>query len=176
MANDRLKIVGILEILKQTDKDNPITAQQIIEKLKQDYRIVTERKSVYKCIEELQTRPEYKIVQHSDKKKGWYSNKEEKFRNWEIKVLIDAIWQCKFLSYDTCRKITDKLKELIIRKSNQKLITSVIAPKTILKANTQDIHENIEKILEAINRQVKIKFQYTDVQIDENNKTVKVKI
>lgn len=174
MARDRLKIVGILEILKQTDKDNPITAQQIIEKLKQDYRIVTERKSVYKCIEELQTRPEYKIVQHSDKKKGWYSDKEEKFKNWEIKVLIDAIWQCRFLSQDVCRKITDKLKELIIQKSNQKLLTSVISTKTTLKANIEDIHENIEKILEAISRQVKIKFQYTDVDIDDNEKPVKV--
>jgi Fe2+ or Zn2+ uptake regulation protein len=113
MANDRLKIVGILEILKQTDKDNPITAQQIIANLENDYGITTERKSVYNCIQALQTRQEYKIVQHSDKKKGWYSDKAENFENWEIKVLIDAIWQCEFLSYDICRKITDNLKSLI---------------------------------------------------------------
>jgi predicted DNA-binding transcriptional regulator YafY len=63
---------------------------------------------------------------------------------------------------------------LIIKKSNQKLLTSVIPTKTTLKTKIPDIHQNIEKTLEAISKQVRIKFQYTDIQINENKKAVKV--
>lgn len=164
---NRAKIIKILDIIKKTDKDNPITSKEIIDRLG-DSNIKVERKSVYKCIKDL-INEGYNIVRKGNK--GYYWNEENEFEKWEIKVLIDAIWQCKFLSDSYCSSITTKLKSLINNRE-KKEIASVITSRTNLKLDTKEIPLNIENILEAINSQVKIKFQYTYIDVDENKKII----
>lgn len=52
MANNKMKMIRILEILKESDEENPLTGGQIIEKLK-TYGISAERKLIYDSIEVL---------------------------------------------------------------------------------------------------------------------------
>lgn len=133
MADNKMKIIRVLDILKESDEDNPITALQIIEKLKL-YGISAERKSVYDCIRVLIDNG-YDINLCQDNKKGYFLGERE-FEDWELKILIDAIWQAKFLDYESCKCITDKIKSMASNNS-KKLLTSVTPIKSNLKCTTQ---------------------------------------
>jgi len=73
--NKIMKIFRILDILKESDEDNTITAHQITEKLKL-YGISAERKSVYDCIRVLIDNG-YDINLCQDNKKGYFLGERE---------------------------------------------------------------------------------------------------
>lgn len=105
MANIKLRMLKVLEILKETDEQNPITAPQIAKKLG-NYGLKAERKAVCRDISILSE--EFDIVKHDDNKKGYYLN-ERTYEDWEVKVLVDSVCGLKFLNEMDKKNIADKL-------------------------------------------------------------------
>lgn len=162
MANSKMKMIRILEILKESDEYNPINASQIIERLGVD-GIAAERQSIYDCIRILKDNG-YDIILCEDNKRGYYFGERE-FEDWELKILIDSVWQAKFLNYDKYKSITDKIKSMASINS-KKLLTSATPVRLNKNNSVSNIQYSIDNILKAINKKRKVKFQYTYIGSD----------
>ncbi len=156
MSATKLKLLEILDILKDTNDTHPITAPQIREKLRLE-GIEAERKSICR---DINTLIEYghDINLCSDNKLGYYYGKRE-FEDWELKVLIDAIWQAKFLTDSCTESLAERLKNLACSDS-RKLLTAVTPVKSGMKCTNLSVKINIDKLLTAIRKKKRVQFQY----------------
>lgn len=84
-----------MEIIKETDKNNPITTEQISEKLIL-FGLKAERKLINRDTVTL-IEAGYDIQLCIDSKKGFFLA-TRKFENWELKVLMDTAVSAKFLT------------------------------------------------------------------------------
>lgn len=101
IADTKLKLLRILEIIRETDEQSPLTAVQIGEKLRA-YGIDAERKSICRDIGTL-VEAGYDIVRCGDNKLGYYMASRT-FEDWELKILIDAVNSAKFLTESDKKK------------------------------------------------------------------------
>lgn len=157
MADIKLKLLRILDILHETDENNPITATSIEKKLKL-YEISAERKSICRDINAL-INYGYDINICADKRQGWYMASRT-FENWELKVLIDAISGAKFLTSEQCNSIAVRLKKFASNES-KKLLSTVSPVKSNIKNENCSTKIYIDEILRSIREKKKIVFQYT---------------
>lgn len=162
MANEKIKLLRILEILQETDFDTTLTAPDICRKLKL-YDIDAERKSVCRDVNVLMEAG-YPIRLSTDKRKGYYMEKHL-LDDWEIKVLTDAVWQSKFITTQDSQRLVDKLLGFSST-CGQKRLKRQIVPVAKRKTDNGDIKNYIEGIMQAIYAGKKVKFQY--IKHDKN--------
>lgn len=158
MANSKLKLLRILEILTETDEEHPLTASQIEEKLLL-YGITAERKSVCRDINILKDDAGYDIALSEDNKRGYYMVSRN-FEDWELKILIDAVWGAKFLTYESAEHLAQKLSKLTSAGS-QRMLKAVTPVKLRIKSRNTITKINIDTVLKAIKANCKITFQYS---------------
>ncbi len=163
MANAKLKLLKILEILSETDEDHPLTATQIRDKLLL-YGITAERKSICRDINILKDDAGYDIALSEDNKQGYYMVSRD-FEDWELKILIDAVWGAKFLTYDSAEQLAQKLTHLT-SESSQRMLKTVTPVKLRIKSRNATTKINIDAVLKAIKANRKIAFQYTYTDAD----------
>lgn len=149
-----------------TSENNPITAVEICKRLKA-YGIEAERKSVCRDINTL-IDSGYDILLCEDNKRGYYMASRE-FEDWELKVLIDALWQAKFLPYQDTKSITDRIYKLASSES-RRMLNSVTPVRSYVKSNNMWIKINIDTLLHAIRQEKKVCFKYTYTDTDKNKK------
>ncbi|MDD3227811.1 MAG: WYL domain-containing protein [Oscillospiraceae bacterium] len=158
MANAKLKLLKILEILSETDEDHPLTAAQIGDRLLL-YGISAERKSICRDINILKDDAGYDIALSEDNKQGYYMVSRD-FEDWELKILIDAVWGAKFLTYESAEQLAQKLSKLTSAGS-QRMLKAVTPVKLRIKSRNATTKINIDSVLKAIKANRKIAFQYT---------------
>jgi len=156
MADIKLKLLRVLEIMKETDGNNPLTTAQISEKLKH-FGLEAERKSINRDIVTL-IEAGYDIQLCPDNKKGFFLATRE-FENWELKVLMDAVVSAKFLTLTDSVQLTNKLVSLASLE-NAKLLNQVTPINTHIKSDNVLIKSMIDQLLEGIRRKKKVQFQY----------------
>ncbi len=154
----KLKLLRILDILAETDEEHPLTASQIGKKLLL-YGIAAERKSICRDINILKDDAGYDIALSEDNKQGYYMVSRD-FEDWELKILIDAIWGAKFLTYESADQLAQKLIRMTSANS-QKMLKAVTPVKLRLKSQNATTKINIDTVLKAIKANRKIAFQYT---------------
>ncbi|MBR6940756.1 MAG: WYL domain-containing protein [Clostridia bacterium] len=157
MEISKIKLLRVLEIMKQTDEDHPIPVNQIIKKLKL-YGIEAERKSVLRDIYALRDCG-YDIVLHSDNKRGFFMGSRE-FEDWELKVLMDAVASSEFLTEKNRKDMINKISALASVNS-QKVLKAVTPLLSSEHTGDPVTKNNIDIILKAISKQSKIGFEYT---------------
>jgi predicted DNA-binding transcriptional regulator YafY len=156
MADTKLKMLRVLEILQETDADQPLTTAQIAARLSR-FGLTAERKAINRDIHVLQ-QAGYDIRSCSDNKRGYYLASRT-FATWELKVLIDAIVSAKFLTEADTRSIAAKLMAQD-SPANSQLLTRVTPVNTHIKQNNPLIKDTIGALLTAIRQQQKVQFQY----------------
>lgn len=164
MYGSKLKLLRIIEIMRETSEQEPLTAVQICSKLR-SYGIDAEKKSVYRDLNLLKEAG-YEIVLSEDNKKGYYLA-EHLLEDWEVKVLIDAVSQMQFVSAGSSKIIVNKLLNTCSM-ATKKVLKSCTILDTKRKTGTTAIKRDIEIVLHAITDRKKIKFQYGD--LDEHLK------
>jgi len=158
-----MKLLRVLDILKETDEYHPITANEICQKL-EAYGIEAERKSVCRDINTLmeyfnnEDDYGYEIKLCSDSRKG-YCMSNRVFEDWELKILIDAVWQARFLTTKKSQSLADRLRFQASAES-RKLLQNVTPVKSYVKTSKTQVAEHIDMLLLAIRRGRKVKFQY----------------
>jgi len=162
MEKTKLKMLKIMDILRETDEEHPITAGQICGKLQAE-GISAERKSVSSDIRLLM---EYgiDIIMCADKKKGCYMASRQ-FEDWELKILIDAVWQAKCLTRNVSKTLVDKLLATTCKESRQTLkqATYIFSHAKTRNKTTQIA---IDVFLRALIKGHKVSFQYTYIGPD----------
>lgn len=163
MANTKLKLLKILEILQETDEEHPLTASEIKEKLKL-YGLDVERKAICRDINILKDDAGYDILLSPDNKLGYYMASRD-FEDWEIKVLMDALQSGKFLTQESTTALCNKLMSLVSKESQKILRSTPSMPRsrTNKNYNTKII---IDQLLKAIKKGKKVSFQYTTLDIE----------
>lgn len=156
MEITKIKLLRVLEILRETDEDHPYTANEIIAKLKL-YGLDAERKSVLRDIAALQDNG-YDIVLHSDNKRGYFMASRE-FEDWELKVLMDAAVGASFLTEENSRRLAEKLSALSSG-SGRKTLRAVTPLASTVKNGDPTTKNNIDVLLTAIRRKKQVVFQY----------------
>lgn len=156
MADTKLKCLRVLDILNETDSNNPLTTAQISEKLAL-FDLDAERKAINRDIRVL-IAAGYDIRRCADNKKGYYMATRD-FENWELKVLMDAIVSAKFLTESDIKAITAKLRGLASGESG-KLLSQVTPVNNHIKPENLMVKTSIDQLLEAIRKKRKVQFQY----------------
>ena len=162
MSDVKEKLLRVLQILWDTDEHSPINATGIVERLENRYGLgKVNRHSIYQDIAALENCG-YDIKQCKDRRKGWYL-KSHDFEDWEICLLIDAATQTKCLTTGEIRNLRTKLLKHTSergRKRFQKLLNTRPA---IENEKTGQMGSYVEILMEAIYREKKIEFQYTEI-------------
>lgn len=157
MSKNKMTLLAVKEILKETDENHPVTAKQICDILENEYNLTAERRAVGRDIK-LLAQSGMDIVYCPDNRKGCYL-KTRLFDNWELKVLVDSVSQAKFLSKDVSSELVEKLLHTTSKHIEKTL--SFATPKPDKKDNANKLTQyNIAFILNAIEENNMICFKY----------------
>ena len=165
MGQNTVRTLRVLEILKDTDEEHPLTSGAILDKLENLYGILAERKAIGRDVEDLRYCG-YDIYQHEDNKKGWYL--EHSFEDWELKILMDAVQSAKFLDQPSTDKLSDKLRGLTSADSRRTL--SLMTVQADSKRGDRQTKYVIDNVLRAMRIHKKVLFEY--VYTDERKQSV----
>lgn len=162
MPSNKIKLLYILDILKESDEKNPITTNKILEKLK-CYGIEAERKSILRDIEILR---EYGVdlILHNDNKKGYYIGSRD-FEDWEIKIMIDSVASAKFITEKQSKSLINKLKNLSSL-SGRKAISSLTTINSNYRTDNKTVKISTDFIIKAVSESKQISFKYFDYNFD----------
>jgi len=163
MAESKLKLLRVLDILNLTDEAHPLTANQIADRLKA-FDIDAERRSVCRDITTL-CDAGYDIELSADNKKGYFMASRT-FEDWELKIMIDAVIGAKFLTPSATEKIIKKITDLTGEESRKTLKRTTLFDMSSSRGRNSSVSINIDTVLKAIRQGLKIRFQYTYTEAD----------
>ena len=160
MAEEKLKILYLMKILlRDTDKDHILNAEQLCRRLEVEYEMTCNRKTIYADIERLQ-RYGLAVEQMKGERQGYYIEKRE-FSLPELKLLVDAVQSSKFISKDKSRDLIKKLDTLTSKENARQLQRDVFIYNRT-KSENPEIYQNIDLIHRAIAENRQICFQYCE--------------
>lgn len=162
MEQTKLRLLRVLSIIRESDEDHPITANQIVRQLAL-YGMQAERKAVLRDIAALQDYG-YDILLLEDNKLGYYLASRE-FEDWELKVIMDAIAGAGFLtsenSEDLCKRIAS-----LASKERQAVLRSATPVFSSVKNGDPTTKNAIDQLLTAIRKKKKVGFRYVSTGND----------
>ena len=161
----KLALLRIWQILlKHSDYDHPLTQEEIIKYLENDYGIEMERKAVGKNIADLRDAG----IDIGSRRAGSYIDSRE-FEDSELKLLIDGVLQSKHITARHSKDLIEKLCGLS-NKYFRSHVKNVYSVNDWSKTDNYDLFYNVELIDEAIDRARRITFDYNKYRA---NKTLK---
>ena len=152
------RILCLLKILEQrTDEDHPLSTNELIEILKDEYDISTYRTTISKDIASLQAFGVDVVTIHSTQCK--YFIGDRKFELPELKLLIDAVESSKFITEKKSKALIEKIHLLTSTGQVEKLKRNNYVASRV-KPDNEQIYYIVDAINDAINTGKKISFQY----------------
>lgn len=162
--NQKLKLLYLMEILlKETDEDNMLTVNELIEKL-QKRDVSAERKSIYDDLEFLRLFG-LDIVTHKGKSFYYYIGDRD-FQLAELKLLVDAVQSSKFITGRKSMELISKIEGLTSKGNAKKLHRQVFVTNRV-KTFNEKIYYSIDVIHDAIAKNKQIKFRYFNFNTDK---------
>lgn len=163
-ANQKLKMLYLLDILmKNTDENHPMSMKGIIDSLAK-VDVAAERKSIYSDIEELRKFG----IDVETSTKGYYIASRD-FELPELKLMVDSICASRFITEKKSRMLIEKIESLASRYEAGKLQRQVFIADRIKNVN-ESIYYTVDTISEAINKKKKIAFKYFDYTPEKTKK------
>lgn len=157
----KLALLRIWQILqKHSDYDHPLTQDDIISYLRNDYGIEMERKAIGRNISELREAG----IEIGSRRAGSYIENRE-FEDSELRLLIDSVLQSKHITARHSKDLIEKLCGLSSKyfRSHVKNICSI---NDWSKTDNQALFYNIDVIDEAIASGKQIRFEYNKYGVD----------
>ncbi len=158
----KVKLLYVLDYLKKhTDKDNPMSADAVCERLNNEYGIPAARKSIYSDVEALLDYG-YDI---KSTKKGFYLVSRD-FEEAEIHLLSDAVSTAKFITPQKTRELLKKLEKMLGETGRRKLKKNIYFDYSY-KSDNEEIFNNINILSEAVSQGVKVEVEYVSREIKD---------
>ncbi len=162
-ANQKLKLLYICDMIKDTDENFTLSVNDIIARLS-ELDITAERKSIYDDIECLK-----RFGLDIERNKNGYYLASRDFETPELKLLVDAVQCSKFITQKKSLSLIKKLESLSSKSAAQSLQRQVYVFNRV-KTMNESIYYNVDKIHTAIENNVKIKFKYFDYTSEKKKK------
>lgn len=155
-------ILYILNVLKKySDEEHKLSVSEIKEKIKEEYGVDIDPRTIRRNINLLQQKFGYDISTYNDNKIGYYitNDPETDFEPGEIRAIIDTFSYSTFIEPKVSEGIIKKCKKLQNIYENNKIKNyKVYSPKG--KTTNIEVIKNIEDISNSIVNKNKIKFDY----------------
>lgn len=147
------------ELLKhETDEKHPMGTQEIIARLKKE-GVEVDRKILYTDID-LLNNSGYEVMCTRSKSNKYYVM-DRSFDTAEVRVLMDAVQAAAFITERKTEVLLDKISALAGSKRGEVLKSNITKFSTV-KSTNESIYYVIDKIVEAIEENKKITFNYFD--------------
>ena len=158
MAKSKMKMLHLVRIFTQeTDDEHALTLQEIAAKLNA-VGITADRKTLYEDFEELRDYG-YDIISVQRNRNTYYHLGERDFELPELKLLVDSVQAAKFITTRKSRELIKKLEKNVSHYQAEQLHRQVFIAGRV-KSMNESIYYNVDKLHEAINASVQIRFQY----------------
>ena len=163
-SNQKLKLLYLLKILlDKTDAQAPITIVEIVDALA-GHGIKAERKSLYSDMELLRQFG-IDIEMQRSKTVGYYIA-ERQFELPELKLLVDAVQSCRFITERKSEELIKKLSSLTSSQQAKQLCRQVFVADRAKTIN-ETVYYSIDQIHHAIGEGKKIAFKYFDYDVEK---------
>ena len=143
--------------LEKTDDEHSLTLTDILSELSK-YDISAERKSIYSDFESLRLYG-LDIISETRNRTVSYHIGSREFELAELKLLVDLVQSSKFITEKKSRKLIKKLEGLASKYEADELQRQVFVQGRI-KTMNESIYYNVDKISQAIGKNLQIKNQY----------------
>ena len=152
------KILYVMKILiERTDESHPLSTNQIIEILNNEYGIPVHRTTIPKDIAVLKEFGFDIITIHSTQSKYFIGSR--RFELPELKLLIDAVESSKFITSKKSKELILKLETLTSKGNVEKLKRNNYLT-NIVKPDNEQVYYIVDVINDAINHGKQIAFKY----------------
>lgn len=165
----KLALLRILHILERySDGEHPLTQEDIVQKLEEDYGIVVDRKLVGRQLSLLMEAyggENAALVLGSERGKGVFVEQRE-FEDSELRLLIDGVLASKHITAKHSKDLIEKL----CRQGNvyfRAHVKNVYSVNEWNKTDNRSVFLNIELIHEAIENGKQLKFVYNKYGADK---------
>ena len=160
MADEKLKILQLRQLLlEETDKEHPLNASQIIEKMMSVHGSSYNRKTIYADVERLKSYG--MLIEQSRGQNGGYYVVHRNFELPELKLLVDAVQSSKFITKKQSAELIKKLERETSRENAKQLQRQVFIYNRI-KTGNMAIYNNVDVIHAAIHDNLQIGFRYCE--------------
>ncbi len=164
-SQQKLKLMYLAKILmEKTDEEHTITVPEMIAELGK-LGISAERKSIYDDIEQLQLYG-LDICSNKTRTTNYYIASRD-FELPELKLLVDSVQSCKFITSKKSMELISKIEKLTSHENAKKLQRQVFITNRVKTLNEQ-IYYNVDKIHEAIAANKQITFKYFNLDVNKN--------
>ena len=161
-ARQKLKLPVLWKVLmERSDEEHPLTVAQLIEALGA-WDITAERKSIYDDLEALE---ELGADIHCQKGKhpGWFLG-ERRLQLAELKLLVDAVQSCKFITRKKSDELIGKLEGLASVYQAKSLQRQVYVSGRV-KSMNESVYYSIDKLHAAISAGKAVTFRYFEYNV-----------
>ncbi len=166
MANSKLKLLYILELLyKESDENNPVDTDRILLYLR-NHNLECERKSVYSDIAVLKDFG-FDILLSKGASGGYFLASRE-FETAEIRLLCDAVQAAGFISLKKSRQLIDKILTLLSAPQAAQIKSQVYVDNRPKSAN-EEIYYHVDKLNRAIQNGWQVQALYRHRKITDQN-------
>lgn len=148
-------------LLEQTDEEHPMTVRELIAAL-EPWGVKAERKSIYDDMEALR---EFGLDVQSRKGKdsGWFVG-ERPFELPELKLLVDAVQSCKFITRRKSDALIGKLEGLTSVHQARQLQRQVYVERRA-KTMNESVYYSIDKLHAALGAGRAVSFKYFEYNV-----------
>ena len=156
--HQKLKMLYLAKIfLEETDDQHSLTMPEIIEKLSL-YGVNADRKTLYLDFDELRDFG-MDIIADQVGRSCYYHLGARDFELPELKLLVDSVQSAKFITDKKSNELIRKLESLVSKYEAKQLHRQVIISGRV-KTMNESIYYNVDKIHDAINAGLQIRFKY----------------
>jgi predicted DNA-binding transcriptional regulator YafY len=168
MLSEKVYILCILNILQRySDVDHILSMKDILSKVKSEYGVKIDRRTVYRNINIL-IEFGYDISTYEEDRAGYFL-REREFEPAELHMLADAVVSAEFIPEQNGKDLIKKLQTLG-SVYQTKLLHRLVSVKTNKKAPNREIFFNVEILDQAIHEKKRVEFDYTTYGLDLNQK------
>ncbi len=165
MLTEKAIAICLLEImLEYSDENHILSMGEIISKINGKYGMKPDRRTIYSAFETL-IELGYDISLYKDNGKGYYLL-DRHLEPSEAHLLSDAICTFPFISERQTAHLLSKIQSLV-SVYDRKQIRNLSVSRSDLKTVNKVVFYNIEMLDEAIEKKVKVKFDYCDYGVDK---------
>ena len=162
---DKIKLVKLLEILRQdSDDDHYLESTEILSKLKK-MGIECDRRTLYNDIEVLNSFGYEVLCEKFTGKPNKYCVVDRNFDVPELRILMDAVQASAFITPKKTKVLLDKIADLGGSHRAELLRNELVQFNTI-KSSNESIFYSISEIGQAIENNKKVSFKYFNYDIN----------
>ena len=166
MLTEKAIAICLLEVLSEYSDDNHILSMSdITNKIEQLYGLKPDRRTIYAALETL-VELGYDISFYKENGKGYYI-RDRHIEVSEAHLLSDAICAFPFISEKQTSHLLKKIQSLVSI-HERKTIKNLTVIRADQKTQNKQVFYNIEMLDEAIEKKLKVTFDYYDYGIDKH--------